>query len=181
MYYNFGIHCHHHSSNQFNIPTVSISSLRDGAKHVNLAVHCNQGHSAVYQRERRVIWRTWVTSCDLTHWFYWIGKTRNKNRAFNGPHQQTVDWWSDRPGDGILIKIIFGSLLGKGYVMISPKRTTRRLLGNWGGKRTKPNNQVLQIEVLLLLSRVTFTFRHSLPSQRVIKNSIDSPWAQIIF
>lgn len=33
-------------------------------------------------------------------------------------------------GDGILIKIIFGSLLGKGYVMISPKRTTRRLLGN---------------------------------------------------
>lgn len=35
-------------------PLVSISSLRDGAKHVNLAVHCNQGHSAVYHRERRV-------------------------------------------------------------------------------------------------------------------------------
>lgn len=73
--------------------------------------------------------------------FYWIGKTRNKNRAFNGPQQQTVDWWSDRPGDGILIKIIFGSLLGKGYVMFSTRRTTCLLdiieAGNWRSQMIK--------------------------------------------
>lgn len=44
-------------------------------------------------------------------------------------------------GDGILIKIIFGSLLGKGYVMFSTRRTTCLLdiieAGNWRSQMIK--------------------------------------------
>lgn len=87
------------------------------------------------------------------------------------PNKRLIDDQMDLDGEegGMLIKIIFGSGSSPWLRLFSRKNKT------W----TAVAHQVLQIKVLLWVSRVTFTFRHSLPAiKRVIKNSIGShSWA----